>query len=79
MMPPEELRSRLNEAFPDSEIEIVDLTGTRDHYEVRIVAEAFRGVPRIRQHQLVYRSLGTAVGSEIHALSLKLGVPGRDG
>ena len=71
----DELHRRLTEAFPGGEIEVTDLTGTKDHYQARIVAEAFTGRTLIEQHQLVYRALGEAMNGPIHALSLKTYTP----
>ncbi len=71
MMDPEVLKQRLLEAFPDAEITLADLTGTRDHYEATIVSRAFDGVSLVAQHQMVYRALGSAMGGPIHALALK--------
>jgi stress-induced morphogen len=70
-MTPGALKERLVRAFPDAEVEIVDLTGTLDHYEVRIASSAFAGKSRIAQHKLVYEALGESVGGAIHALALK--------
>jgi stress-induced morphogen len=50
MIAPDDLRRELDRAFPGATVEITDLTGTRDHYQVSIVAEAFRGQTRMRQH-----------------------------
>ena len=71
----EELQTRLQEAFPDGQIAVPDLAGDGDHYRARIVSEAFRGLTRVRQHQLVYQSLGGRVGGEIHALALETLAP----
>ncbi len=71
----EELQTRLQEAFPDGQIAVQDLAGDGDHYRARIVSEAFRGLTRVRQHQLVYQSLGGRVGGEIHALALETLAP----
>jgi stress-induced morphogen len=71
MMEPAEVERLLNEAFPDAEIELVDLTGTQDHYQARIVSSVFSGRSMIEQHQLVYRALGDAMKGPIHALALK--------
>lgn len=73
------LRAHLAEAFPDAEIEIVDLAGDGDHYRARIVAEAFRGLPRVRQHQLVYAALKGRMGGELHALALETSAPAGGG
>jgi stress-induced morphogen len=75
MIEPDDLRRELERAFPGATVDITDLTGTRDHYQVSIVAEAFRGEPRMRQHKLVYEALGALMHGPIHALSLKTRAP----
>jgi stress-induced morphogen len=75
MMDPAELEQTLRDAFPDAQIDLVDLTGTRDHYQARIVSGLFEGKTAIEQHQLVYRALGDAMNGPIHALSLKTYTP----
>ena len=74
-MPVEELRRHLTEAFPDAEIVIDDLAGDGDHYRARIVSTAFSGLPRVRQHQLVYAALKGKIGGELHALALETSAP----
>jgi len=49
--------------------------GDGDHYAARVVAEAFRGLPRVRQHQLVYQALGGRMGGALHALQLTTAAP----
>ena len=77
-MPVETLHAYLIEAFPDAEIVIDDLAGDGDHYRARIVSTAFTGLPRVKQHQLVYAALkGKMDGSngELHALALTTKAP----
>jgi stress-induced morphogen len=71
-----ELEAALREGFPDAAIEIDDLAGDGDHYRARIVSSAFKGLPRVRQHQLVYAALKGKVGGELHALALETSAPG---
>ena len=71
----DELHTRLQDAFPGAEIAIQDLAGDGDHYRARIVSEVFRGLTRVRQHQLVHQALGGRVGGEIHALALETLAP----
>jgi stress-induced morphogen len=70
-----DLESELRAAFPDAVIAIDDLAGDGDHYRARIVSAAFKGVPRVRQHQLVYAALKGKVGGELHALALDTAAP----
>jgi stress-induced morphogen len=74
-MSPQELETRLRDAFPDSEILIEDLAGDGDHYRARIVSGRFKGLPRVRQHQMVYEALGGRMGGELHALALQTSAP----
>jgi stress-induced morphogen len=69
------LEAALREGFPDAEIQIEDLAGDGDHYKARIVSTAFKGLPRVRQHQLVYAALKGKMGGELHALALETSAP----
>lgn len=69
------LEAALREGFPDAAIEVEDLAGDGDHYKARIVSAAFKGLPRVRQHQLVYASLKGRMGGELHALALETSAP----
>jgi stress-induced morphogen len=73
------LEAELRAAFPDAEIAIDDLAGDGDHYHARIISPVFIGMPRVRQHQLVYAALKGKVGGELHALALETAAPPKDG
>ncbi|MFL5296337.1 MAG: BolA family protein [Phenylobacterium sp.] len=70
-----DLETVLREGFPDAEIVIEDLAGDGDHYKARIVSPAFKGLPRVRQHQMVYAALKGRMGGELHALALETSAP----
>lgn len=74
-MEPSEVERKLRDAFPDADIELEDLTGTKDHYQARIVSGAFAGKSPVEQHQLVYRALSEEMKGPIHALALKTYTP----
>lgn len=74
-MPADEIQGLILAAFPDAQVEITDLAGDGDHYAARVVSAAFRGLPRVRQHQAVYAALGGRMGGELHALQLTTVVP----
>ena len=65
-------------ALPDAVVEIRDLRGDGDHYAARVISDAFVGMSRVRQHQLVYKALGGRMGGELHALQLETSVPSGD-
>ena len=66
-----DLDAALRAAFGDADIQIDDLAGDGDHYRARIVSDAFKGLPRVRQHKLVYAALQGRMGGELHALALE--------
>jgi acid stress-induced BolA-like protein IbaG/YrbA len=45
------------------------------HFEAVVVAPAFAGKRAVQRHQLIYATLGAAVGNEIHALALQVFTP----
>ena len=57
-------------ALPGAVVEITDLAGDGDHYAARVTAAQFAGLPRVKQHQLDYNSLGGRMGGALHALQL---------
>ncbi|WP_029941189.1 BolA family protein [Sphingomonas astaxanthinifaciens] len=70
-----EIEALIRAALPDAQVEIRDLAGDGDHYAATVVSAAFAGMPRVRQHQLVYRALGGRMGGELHALQLTTATP----
>ena len=45
------------------------------HFEALVIAAAFAGKRPVQRHQLVYATLGTRMGNEIHALALQVFTP----
>lgn len=70
-----DIEALIRAALPDARIEIRDLRGDGDHYAATVVSSAFAGLPRVRQHQLVYKALGHRMGGELHALQLTTAAP----
>ncbi len=70
-----EIESLIKTALPDARVTVEDLAGDGDHYAATVVSEQFRGVPRVRQHQIVYAALNGRVGGELHALALQTSAP----
>lgn len=58
-----ELETYIRQAFPDAQIKIDDLAGDGDHYACSVISEAFKGLSRVKQHQLVYQALQGHMGA----------------
>jgi len=74
-MSAQDIETMIRDGIPGALVEITDLAGDGDHYAARVVAEAFRGIPRVRQHQMVYQALGGRMGGVLHALQLTTATP----
>ncbi len=74
-MSAEEIERRIKAALPDARVDLSDLAGDGDHWAATVISEAFRGKTRVQQHQMVNAAFGADMGTTLHALSVKTGVP----
>jgi stress-induced morphogen len=65
-----DITAHIKAALPDAEVEMTDLAGDNDHWSAKVTSAAFVGLPRVRQHQLVYAALQGKMGGVLHALQL---------
>ena len=70
-----EIEALIKAALPDASVTIEDLAGDGDHYAATVVSDAFRGITRVKQHQLVFAALRGRMGGELHALALQTSAP----
>lgn len=65
-----EIEAMIRAALPDADVEIKDLAGDGEHYAATVASSAFKGLTRVRQHQMVYGALQGRMGGVLHALAL---------
>jgi stress-induced morphogen len=65
-----EIEARIKRALPDAAVELKDLAGDNDHWQVTVTSNAFAGKSRVAQHQLVMAAIGEGMGTTLHALSI---------
>jgi stress-induced morphogen len=70
-----EIEALIKAALPDAHVTIEDLAGDGDHYAATVVSDSFRGLSRVRQHQIVYAALSGRMGGALHALALQTSAP----
>jgi acid stress-induced BolA-like protein IbaG/YrbA len=71
-----DVETMIKSHLPDALVTVRDLTGGGDHLEAIVISSEFEGKTRVKQHQLVYSALQSALKSEaIHALALKTYTP----
>ena len=47
-------------------------TGFGSHFRVRIASPLFAGLPRVRQHRLVYDALQEFIDHGVHAIAIEI-------
>lgn len=76
-MTPDAIRQLIEQGLPDAQVQVFGDDGV--HFEALVVSEAFQGKLPLARHRLVYATLGSLMGNEIHALSLKTLTPAEAG
>ena len=72
-MDPSDITKLIEAGFDGATVEVMSADNT--HFEALVVAAEFEGKRPIARHQLVYQCLGSLVGNEIHALSIRALTP----
>lgn len=72
-MDPNEIAGLIEQGLPQAEVEVT--TDGQGHYLALVICENFAGKRSLQRHQMVYATLGSRVGNEIHALALKTLTP----
>ncbi len=76
MITPDKLKQMIQSQLQEAEVQVEDLTGGGDHYQVTVVSPDFVGKSLVQQHRLVYDTVNEAMATEaIHAFALKTYTP----
>lgn len=67
----DDIKNRICHHIKDAQVELVDLAGDNDHWQVTVISQSFKGLSRVKQHKAVYDALGSDMGTTLHALSVK--------
>jgi acid stress-induced BolA-like protein IbaG/YrbA len=72
-MSPHEVAELIQRGLPGSRAMVESEDNV--HFEAVVVFERFGGLRSVQRHKLVYQTLGSRMGHEIHALALKVYTP----
>ncbi len=73
MTTPQQIETLIRAGLPCDHLHVEGADGR--HFQAIIVSAKFSGLMRVAQHQLVYRALGDAMDSDIHALTMRTLTP----
>ena len=74
-MTTQELQARIEQAFPGDLVKIETEECHEDHANIRVVSKQFEEKSLVEQHRLVHAALGDAVGTAVHAVTIKTFTP----
>ena len=72
-MTADDVTQLIRAGLPEAEVRVLSDDDT--HFEALVVASEFEGRRPLQRHQLVYATLGSRMGREIHALSIQAFTP----
>lgn len=67
----EKIKNLIVTKMPDAEVEVTDLTGTKDHLGLLVISKEFKGKRLLEQHRMIMDILKDGLRNEIHAVQIK--------
>ncbi len=71
MIPPQEIKRRIEERLQGSKVEILDPRRDGIHLKAIVIYAGFKGKSLLQQHRMVYDTLKEELKNEVHALQLE--------
>ena len=69
----DDIKARLGEAFANAKVAVA---GDGNRYQLRVVADEFAGLSRVKRQQAVYAAIGDLIQSgAIHAVTIRALTP----
>jgi acid stress-induced BolA-like protein IbaG/YrbA len=72
-MTPEQIKKMIESGLADCSAIVKSDDNT--HFDAIVVSAAFAGKRPLQRHQMIYAALGSAMGTDIHALSIQAMTP----
>lgn len=73
----EDLQERIESTISGA---VVAVSGEGNRFEIRVVAEAFEGLSRVKRQQAVYAAIGDLISSgAVHAVTIRAVTPAEAG
>lgn len=63
------IRDLIERGLPEATVKVISDDNT--HFQAIVISDIFADKRRLARHQLVYSCLGSLVGTDIHALSIR--------
>jgi acid stress-induced BolA-like protein IbaG/YrbA len=70
------IEQMIGDGLPDAQVVVSGDDGV--HFEAVVISPSFVGKSTLQRHRMVYATLGSYMGNEIHALGLRTETPNND-
>ena len=67
------IEQMIRDGLPDANVQVSGDDGV--HFEAVVTSASFAGKTTLQRHRMVYATLGSLMGNEIHALALRTETP----
>ncbi len=75
MITPQEIERLIASSLPGARVEVSDMMGTGDHFEITVESAQFAGKTLMEQHKMVFAILRGEMNDRIHAVQIKTKIP----
>ena len=66
-----DIKLRLEKKFNADFIEVLDINGAGNHFNIMVISNIFENMTLLKRHQLIYMLFKRELTKEIHALQIK--------
>ena len=70
-----EIKKIIEDSIADATVHVLDPMNDGQHLQAIVISSTFKGLPLIKQHQMVMRPLKESFEESVHALGLKTFIP----
>ena len=75
MQNPDSIKQLIEGKIPNSVVQVQDMTGTQDHFEIEVVSSVFEGQSLIDRHRMLHQILEKPMEGDIHAVKFRTFTP----
>ena len=69
------MTDEVRKVLPEAQIDVVDLTGTQDHFHVRVICSSFEGMRPLQRQKIILNHFKPYIPHEVHAIDIRCMTP----
>lgn len=69
------VEEEVRKVLPNCQVEVTDLTGTQDHFHVRVIDSSFDGMRPLQRQKIILNHFKPHIPHSIHAIDIRAMTP----